>query len=440
MVVQDLLSEAFPQIALEAHGWEPSGVSSYSSKKVEWRCSRMHIYSAVIANRSSKGSGCPYCSGNKVLAGFNDLATNYPELAMEARGWDPSQVTTGSGKKVWWKCNNEHTWEASPNNRTSNASGCPYCSNNKVWPGFNDIATINPGVAKEALGWDPKFVGVKSNKKLPWQCSKKHEWLASPADRFRGDGCPYCGGRKVLIGFNDLATTHPKLGLQAHGWNPQEVTYGSNRRKNWICGLGHEWVATPANRAVSGTGCPYCSGNKVLEGFNDLATTHPHLADQAVKWKPNEISFGSNKKVKWCCENGHEWFISPKVRTGKEGSDCPSCAKSGFDPNKDGWLYFLSHPDWEMLQIGITNVPDDRLTTHKRLGWEVLELRGPMDGDLARQWETSILQMLKLHGAKLAPEEVAGKFDGYTEAWLRDSLPITSLKELMDLVRKDEDE
>ena len=62
-----------------------------------------------------------------------------------------------------------------------------------------------------------------------------------------------------------------------------------------------------------------------------------------------------------------------------------------------------------------------------------------MDGLITREWEISILQMLKRNGARLATEEVAGKFDGYTEAWLRDSLPITSLKELMDLVRSDEE-
>jgi hypothetical protein len=61
-----------------------------------------------------------------------------------------------------------------------------------------------------------------------------------------------------------------------------------------------------------------------------------------------------------------------------------------------------------------------------------------MDGLIARQWETSILQMLKRHGAKLGPEEVAGKFDGYSGAWLADSMPATSLKELMDLVHEDE--
>ena len=120
-------------------------------------------------------------------------------------------------------------------------------------------------------------------------------------------------------------------------------------------------------------------------------------------------------------------------------SNCPSCAKTGFDPNLDGWLYFLTHSRWRMLQIGITNFPDDRLKSHKKLGWDLIEVRGPMDGLIAREWETSILRMLKRHGAKLAPEEVAGKFDGYTEAWLTQSHQAKSLREMMDTVEKDED-
>jgi hypothetical protein len=91
-----------------------------------------------------------------------------------------------------------------------------------------------------------------------------------------------------------------------------------------------------------------------------------------------------------------------------------------------------------MLQIGITNVPDDRLSTHRRLGWEVLELRGPMNGDLARQWETDILRMLRAKKAIVGNTEIAGRFTGYTESWLKNSYPVTSLKELMNLVQDNE--
>ena len=92
-----------------------------------------------------------------------------------------------------------------------------------------------------------------------------------------------------------------------------------------------------------------------------------------------------------------------------------------------------------MLQVGITNVPDNRLSTHKRLGWEVLEIRGPMNGDLARQWETDILRMLRKKNAIVGSTEIAGRFTGYTESWIKSSFPASSLKELMEKVRLVED-
>ena len=48
----------------------------------------------------------------------------------------------------------------------------------------------------------------------------------------------------------------------------------------WKCKLGHEWIATVKSRTINRTGCPYCSHNKVLAGFNDLATLFPEVADE----------------------------------------------------------------------------------------------------------------------------------------------------------------
>ena len=89
-----------------------------------------------------------------------------------------------------------------------------------------------------------------------------------------------------------------------------------------------------------------------------------------------------------------------------------------------------------MLQIGITNVPESRLGSHRKLGWEVLELRGPMDGHLTQQWETAILRMLKAKGADLSNDKIAGKFDGYSEAWSKSTFEVKSIKELMRLTEE----
>jgi hypothetical protein len=442
------LATTHPEIAKEANGWSVFDFSAGSNKKVSWICSLGHTWDADIAARTGKSkTGCPVCANQKLHSGFNDLATKFPHLAAEADGWDPTKVISGSNKKFKWKCQFGHRWSSIVSSRTSQGTGCPVCSNHKVETGFNDLATTHPELAKEAFGWDPTKVNGGSPSKLEWKCSNGHIYLAPPFRRIgRNTGCSICANKTLLVGFNDLATTHPELAKEAFGWDPSEVNAGrgiqksgkTNQKRMWKCSLGHIWEATPASRTNTHhqSGCPVCSGNQLLIGFNDLATTHPDLALEANGWDPTQLVAGGKKKVKWKCLMGHAW--SQTISERKTGTNCPSCAKSGFDPNKEGWLYFLNHPDWEMLQIGITNVPDDRLSTHKRLGWEVIELRGPMEGDLARQWETDILRMLRKKNAVVGSTDIAGKFTGYTESWMKHSYPASSLKELMNLVQDNE--
>lgn len=139
----------------------------------------------------------------------------------------------------------------------------------------------------------------------------------------------------------------------------------------------------------------------------------------------------------WVCDEGHKWRSRISHRTNLL-SGCPTCAKSGFDPNKPSYLYFLSHPHWEMFQIGITNDQDKRLGSHKKLGWEVLEVRGPMDGHLTQEWETSILRMLRAKVADLSNSSIVGKFDGYSEAWSKSTFPTDSIQTLMRITEEHE--
>ena len=175
-----------------------------------------------------------------------------------------------------------------------------------------------------------------------------------------------------------------------------------------------------------------------MKGFNDLATTDPDLAKEASGWDPTTVTSGSSREnFLWKCYLGHTWKSNVKNRT--KGQGCPTCHIGGFDPNAPSFLYFLIHTDWGMLQIGITNKPEIRLGTHQRLGWELIELRGPMDGHLTQQWETAILRMLKAKGADLSNSNIAGKFDGYSEAWSKSTFDVKSIKELMRLTEEFEE-
>jgi hypothetical protein len=430
------LGTTHPELSRELVEEDPQSYSAGSGKKPLWQCQKKHTWKASVAERVA-GTGCPYCAGKKVLAGFNDLATTHPKLADEADGWDPKSLNFGSNKIVGWICKEGHKWRTSVSGRSNNR-GCPTCKNRKVLAGFNDLATEFPEIATEADGWDPTTTTHGTNTVFDWRCQLGHRWKASVANRTGKNttGCPICSNNLLLVGFNDLATTHPEVAIEAHNWDPTTVISGANIRKEWKCKKGHVWVALCSSRSSSGNGCPYCAFKKLLRGFNDLATTHPQLATQANGWDPTTLIDGSKNKYSWKCEKEHIWTATISDR--KQGYGCPSCAVSGFDPNSEGWLYFLKHSRWQMLQIGITNFPEARLNSHKRLGWKLIELRGPMDGLIARAWEKSLLKTLKAHGAHLGDESIAGRFDGYTEAWTSKSLSVKTLQEMMKFVHDEE--
>ena len=371
------------------------------------------------------------------------LSVTHPELAKEADGWDPALFTESSHKKLRWKCPVGHSYESVISNRAMQGKGCAVCRNKKVLEGFNDLATTHPELAKEAYGWNPKTVISGSDKKLEWICDAGHIYLASPNSRTTsrgGTNCAVCKNKKLLTGFNDLRTTHPDIALQAYEWDPSLVIAGTHQAQKWKCELGHVWSAEIKSRAIGGNGCPTCSNQKVLKGINDLATTHPQIASEADGWDPTEFVAGTKKRLPWKCSSGHRWNAKGSDRTKGNETGCPTCSKTGFDPNDPGYLYFLGHPDWNMFQIGITNDFKIRFQRHRKNGWKLLELFGPVDGLLVKNWESSILRMLKAKGADLSNDTIAGKFDGYSEAWSKSTFEVKSIKELMRLTEEFENE
>lgn len=166
-----------------------------------------HEWQAVIKNRT-KGDGCPFCSGAKVLDGFNDLLTTHPEIAKEwssKNATSISEISYGSVKKCLWECSIGHEWYATPNSRTNGGTGCPICSGRQVLVGYNDLYTIFPEIASEALE-DPKTFTKHSGQRIWWQCSSGHKWYAKIADRtMLGSGCPVCAHGQVSAPENELA-------------------------------------------------------------------------------------------------------------------------------------------------------------------------------------------------------------------------------------------
>ncbi len=181
----------------------PYDVTISAGHNIWWKCEKGHEWRTRIVKRSNRGDKCPYCSGRKVNK-ENCLATLNPVLASE---WHqeknddltPFDVTLFSNKKVWWKCQKGHEWEAEVSSRAANR-GCAYCSGKKASDEYN-LAVINPELAAQ---WHPRkngdltpyHVTPNSGKKVWWLCESGHEWETSITKRNgRQCGCPYCSGR-----------------------------------------------------------------------------------------------------------------------------------------------------------------------------------------------------------------------------------------------------
>ena len=252
----------------------------------------------------------------------------------------PTQVSVGSHKKVLWHGKCGHEWTAVIKNRVRGA-GCPYCSHNIVLPGFNDLASRFPNLAAE---WSernyplrPNVVTAFKNKKVWWKCSLGHEWHTLISTRAGGSQCPYCSGIKLLKGFNDLATTHPAIAEEWSELNypllPDQVNEKSTKNVWWKCRVcGNEWKAV-INARVKGVSCPVCAERKVLKGYNDLATTDAELCKEWDYEKnnvePTEISRNSHNRAWWLCKYGHSWNAKICERT-HESKTCTVC-ESEFD-------------------------------------------------------------------------------------------------------------
>jgi len=395
-----------------------------------------------------------------------------------SRQWHPtkngslkaSNFAPQSHKKAWWrhkhrKTGQWHEWRASINKRTIRNQGCPYCSNQKVLIGFNDLKTKHPNIARQ---WHPtkngtlkpKNVVSGSGKKIWWRhkhvgTQTWHEWNASILSRVGLEsGCPYCANKKILIGFNDFGSRYPELALQWHptknrSLSAQQVVSQTHKKVWWRhkheeTQKWHTWEASVKSRVGAKSGCPYCSNKKVLVGFNDFKSQHPTLSKE---WHPTkngrllakDVVSQSHKKVWWrhkdtTTNEWHEWKANLNNRVaGTTG--CPKCSKHGFDSTKSATLYVISKG--QIIQFGITNSLPSRLASHKRIGFNTVEpiklIQFNM-GNKAKELEVSLMNLMKEYEVPSC-SKIGIKFDGSTEAFQIENTNEEFLEDFKDLIK-----
>lgn len=279
MAYNQLTTEQFIERARSIHGDKydySETVYMSMNKKIAIRCRKHGLFECFAGNHVNQKikSGCPYCAGKALFRGENDLTTVFPNIApyydTDKNGNTASDIFAKSNKKVWWICDNGHSFSMKVLNRVRKEKSCPYCSGQKLLTGFNDLKTIYPNIASE---WD--------------------------YDKNEG--------------------------------SPSDYRYGSGYKVWWICKNCKASYQSPINVHIKGHKCPYCSGNKIDSGRTDLQTLFPDIAKEYAddnELPVNQIFASAHKKVKWICPNCNgEYWASPHHRTSKDRTECPLCKK-----------------------------------------------------------------------------------------------------------------
>jgi hypothetical protein len=264
------------------------------------------LYRKLVANLPAPPTG-------------HSLADKHPEIAKQ---WaydlnaplSPEHFRPQANKKVWWRCENGHTWKTTLNSRVCQGTGCPACPREAVVaPAERNLAVLNPGLASE---WHPEKNGdlrpadiwPNSNKKIWWQCGKGHEWRAVVAGRAAGSGCPYCYGRYATK-TNNLAIKYPELleewdREKNKGLNPSEFTPHVGKKVWWLCRNEHSWQATIYNRTKNKSGCPVCAQNASRKyTIEDIQAIANERGGKCLS-----VKFTSSRlKLKFQCKEGHIW-------------------------------------------------------------------------------------------------------------------------------------
>lgn len=342
-------------------------------EKLFWNCSLGHLYIAKPSDRN-KGHGCNVCAGRVVLAGFNDLESNYPEIAAEfdvkKNDTTPDKILKSSIYKHWWICPIGHSYDLKVDERTRKNSGCPYCSNHRVLTGFNDLQTIYPKIAEELdevkSGFKASAILAGTTKMAYWKCKVcQYEWSTKVANRTikgKGSGCYACVGKTVIKGKNDLLSQKPEiadtLNEERSGFKADEVSYGSRKVGYFNCSNCKREIKAQI-RKRSGLFNPHlcsnCSGRKSKSEeklasyirehcsksidieYNNRQIIKPYELDIYIPYLKMAVEF-----------NGAYWHSDEVVRKNKGMSaDEYHNMKFQMCKNLGIELFFVEEADWK---------------------------------------------------------------------------------------------
>lgn len=389
----------------------PDSVTAASGKRVWWQCANGHTWQTAVYARTKQNAGCPYCSNRLVWQGYNDLASQAPEIAAQ---WyqpmngekTPETVLVSSHYKAWWRCPLGHIWRTQVLVRTTKGCGCPLCAGQEknayhlerfplqieqkqgekgmeipeILDQIDEIVYISDLETNELLYLNRCGRASFGEPKPGAKCYEHLQHKALP--------CEFC--------TNDLL---PRCPGQRHTWVRQHPTVGNMLLHDSII----EYAGRPCRMEVAIDISRYVS---------DLDAARMDLA--------------AERKLVACIEtlvmsNDFEAAINSMLRMIIEHYDADRAYIFEFD-----WEKNLTHNTYEICKDGITpqignlqNVPIDVVAVwvdvfqHQQKKINIIEDVDALKDDPARRIEYDCLHPQGISSLITVPIFVGGKLHGF---------------------------
>lgn len=300
-----------------------------------------------------------------------------------------------------------------------NGQGCPKCGiikrNNTQRGTLEDFIVRANKIHNNSYEYG-KSLYTKYHGKLIIGCRVHGEFIQSPAKHLSGQGCPICA--KSLMGNERMTTAEFIARAKQIFGDTYDYSISkyikSDIKLDIICKTHGKFCMSPNNH-LAGKGCSFCASARAGDIARLTLGEFISKANEVHNYRytyPAAKYDGYHTPLKITC--GVHGNFSQQPANHLLGNGCPSCSRTGFDPNKTGHLYVLRCGD--MTKVGITNLQASKRASKisKSYGAEFVVIKEYKfeDGSIPDKLETLLLRSLKK-----SHKQPTARFEGHSECF-----------------------
>jgi len=221
-------------------------------------------------------------------------------------------------------------------------------------------------------------------------------------------GCKFCSPHG-----SQLVDVELKRRFKLMGWECLEIPRVKEQAIQGKHRCGHQQLVSLTNvERLESQGCTSCTSKK-------RSLSDSEIEDWLTIWKWKRLEPGLTHDIlpylHLVCDTVHKTSFNDLQTAQSRGrGGCPSCATSGFDVHRPGYLYLIEFPGFHAFKIGKSQNIQQRLKFFANERETIVHrVIGPLDGQLVSDVESKIIAQWRdarhLHVPELKGEQ------GWTE-------------------------